>query len=68
MQRLMIPLQKLLNKRNRSIKSLKKQIEKTTEKIEELKNKIPIKKVRAKKTEKKLIKNQNQRKKLKIEK
>lgn len=64
----MIPLQKLLNKRNRSIKSLKKQIEKTTEKIEELKNKIPIKKVRAKKTEKKLIKNQNQRKKLKIEK
>ena len=35
MQRLMIPLQKLLNKRNRSIKSLKKQIEKTTETIQE---------------------------------
>ncbi len=67
MQRLMIPLQKILNKRNRSIKSLEEQIEKNTEKIEELKNKIPLKKGRAKKTDTKRIKNQNQRKKLKIE-
>lgn len=67
MQRLMIPLQKLLNKRNRSIKALEEQIEKTTEKIEELKNKMPLKRGRAKKTDKKLIKNQNQRKKLKLE-
>ena len=33
MQRLMLPLQKLLNKLNRSIKSLEEQIEKNTEKI-----------------------------------
>ena len=67
MQRLMLPLQKLLNKLNRSIKSLEEQIEKNTEKIEQLKNKIPLKKGRAKKTDKKRIKNQNQRKKLKVE-
>ena len=67
MQRLMIPLQKLLNKRNRSIKALEEQIEKTTERIEELKNKMPLKRGRSKKTDKKLIKNQNQRKKLKLE-
>ena len=67
MQRLMIPLQKHINKRNRSIKSLEEQIEKTTDKIEQLKSKMPLKKGRAKKTEKKLIKNQNQRKKLKLE-
>ena len=54
MQRLMIPLQKFLNKRNRSIKSLEEQIEKTMEKIEKLKNKIHIKRGRAKKTDKKL--------------
>ena len=62
MQRLMIPLQKHINKRNRSIKSLEEQIEKTTDKIEQLKSKMPLKKGRAKKTETKLIKNQNQRK------
>ena len=67
MQRLMIPLQKHINKRNRSIKSLEEQIEKTTDKIEQLKSKMPLKKGRAKKTETKLIKNQNQRKKLKLE-
>lgn len=67
MQRLMLPLQKLLNKLNRSIKSLEEQIEKNTEKIEQLKNKIPLKKGRAKKTDKKRIKNQIQRKKLKVE-
>ncbi len=67
MQRLMIPLQKHINKRNRSIKSLEEQIEKNTEKIEQLKNKMPLKKGRAKKTDTKRIKNQNQRKKLKIE-
>lgn len=53
----MIPLQKFLNKRNRSIKSLEEQIEKNTEKIEELKNKMPLKKGRAKKTDTKRIKN-----------
>ena len=37
MQRLMLPLQKHINKRNRSIKSLEEKIEKNTEKIEELK-------------------------------
>ena len=37
MQRLMIPLQKLLNKRNRSIKSLKKQIEKNYRKNRRIK-------------------------------
>lgn len=67
MQRLMIPLQKHINKRNRSIKSLEEKIEKNTEKIEQLKNKMPPKKGRAKKTDTKRIKNQNQRKKLKIE-
>ena len=67
MQRLMLPLQKLLNKLNRSIKSLEEQIEKNTEKIEQLKNIIPLKKGRAKKTDKKRIKNQIQRKKLKVE-
>ena len=64
----MLHLQKLLNKQNRSIKALEEQIGKTTEKIEELKNKIPLKRGRAKKTEKKLIKNQNQRKKAQIRK
>ncbi|WP_296891280.1 hypothetical protein [uncultured Methanobrevibacter sp.] len=39
MQRLMIPLQKHINKVNRSIKSLEEQIKKTTEKIEQLKTK-----------------------------
>lgn len=63
----MLPLQKLLNKRNRSIKSLEEQIEKNTEKIKQLINKIPFKKGRAKKTETKRIKNQNQRKKLNVE-
>jgi len=43
MQGLMIPLQKHINKRNRSIKSLEEQIEKTTDKIEQLKSKIPLK-------------------------
>lgn len=66
MQRLMTPLQKHINKLNRSIKSLEEQIEKTTEKIEQLKNKMPLKKGRAKKTDKKRIKNQNQRKNLKL--
>lgn len=37
MQRLMIPLQKLLNKRNRSIKSLEKQIEKNYRKNRRIK-------------------------------
>ena len=64
----MLHLQKLLNKQNRSIKALEEQIGKTTEKIEELKNKMPLKRGRAKKTEKKLIKNQNQRKKAQIRK
>ena len=68
MQGLMLHLQKLLNKQNRSIKALEEQIGKTTEKIEELKNKMPLKRGRAKKTEKKLIKNQNQRKKAQIRK
>ena len=67
MQGLMLPLQKHINKRNRIIKSLEEQIEKTTEKIEQLKSKMPPKIGRPKKTEKKLIKNQNQRKKLKME-
>ena len=49
----MIPLQKLLNKRNRSIKVLEEQIKKTTEKIEELKNKMPLKRGRTKKIDKK---------------
>ena len=66
MQRLMTPLQKHINNLNRSIKSLEEQIEKTTEKIEQLKNKMPLKKGRAKKTDKKRIKNQNQRKNLKL--
>ena len=35
----MIPLQKHINKVNRSIKSLEEQIKKTTEKIEQLKTK-----------------------------
>ena len=50
-----------------SIKSLEEQIEKNTKKIEQLKNKIPLKKGRTKKTDTKRIKNQNQRKKLKVE-
>ena len=41
MQGLMLPLQKHLNKLNRSIKTLEEQIEKTTERIEHLKNKYP---------------------------
>ena len=44
MQGLMLPLQKHLNKLNRSIKTLEEQIEKTTERILHLKNKIPLKK------------------------
>ena len=60
MQRLILPLQKHINKRNRSIKALE-------EKIEELKNKMPLKKGKAKKTDTKRIKNQNQQKKLKLE-
>lgn len=67
MQGLMLPLQKHLNKLNRSIKTLEEQIEKTTERIEHLKNKIPLKKGRSKKTDTKRIKNQNQRKKLKLQ-
>ena len=51
MQGLMLPLQKHINKRNRIIKSLKEQIEKTTEKIEQLKRKMPLKGGRAKKTD-----------------
>ena len=63
----MLPLQKHINKRNRSIKALEEKIEKNTEKIEQLKNKMPLKKGRTKKTDTKRIKNQNQRKKLKLE-
>ena len=47
----MLPLQKHLNKVNRSIKTLEEQIEKTTEIIEQLKNKIPLKRGRTKKTD-----------------
>lgn len=67
MQRLIIPLQKHLNKRNKSIKPLEEKIEKITEKIEQLKSKAPLKLGRAKKSDQKLIKNQKQRKKLKLE-
>ena len=67
MQNLMLPLQKLVNKRNRSIKNLEEKIKKTTERIEELKTQVTLKRGRPKKTEKKLIKNQKQRKKLKLE-
>ena len=63
----MLLLQKHLNKVNRSIKTLEEQIEKTTEIIEQLKNKIPLKRGRTKKTDKKLIQNQKQQKKLKLQ-
>ena len=63
----MLLLQKHLNKVNRSIKTLEEQIEKTTEIIEQLKNKIPLKRGRTKKTDKKLIRNQKQQKKLKLQ-
>ena len=66
-QVLMLLLQKHLNKVNRSIKTLEEQIEKTTEIIEQLKNKIPLKRGRTKKTDKKLIQNQKQQKKLKLQ-
>ena len=66
-QGLMLLLQKHLNKVNRSIKTLEEQIEKTTEIIEQLKNKIPLKRGRTKKTDKKLIQNQKQQKKLKLQ-
>ena len=63
----MLLLQKHLNKVNRSIKTLEEQIEKTTEIIEQLKNKIPLKRGRTKKTDQKLIQNQKQQKKLKLQ-
>ena len=63
----MLLLQKHLNKVNRSIKTLEEQIEKTTEIIEQLKNKIPLKRGRTKKIDKKLIQNQKQQKKLKLQ-
>ena len=66
-QGLMLLLQKHLNKVNRSIKTLEEQIEKTTEIIEQLKNKIPLKRGRTKKIDKKLIQNQKQQKKLKLQ-
>lgn len=68
MQGLIIPLQKHINKRNWSIKSLEEQIKKITDKKTQFKSKIPLKRGRVKKTDKKLMKNQNQRKKAQIEK
>ncbi len=60
-----MPLQKHINKRNRSMKSLEEKIgKKTIEKIEQLKSKIPLKRGRLKKTCKKLMKNQNEELKL----
>ena len=64
----MTPLQKHINKLNRSIKSLEEQIEKTIEKIEQLKNKMSLKKGRAKKTDTKRIKKSKPTKKAQIEK
>ena len=67
MQGLMTPLQKILNKKNKKIKTLEIKISKKTAKINELKEKIPIKRGRAKKTDEKLIKIRSKINKIQLE-
>ena len=65
MQNLMTPLTKFLNKRERSIKSLKNKITKNEEKIDKLKTKIKLKRGRYHKNDKNAQSNVEKRKKLK---
>ena len=67
MQNLMTPLTKFLNKRERSIKSLKNKITKNEEKIDKLKTKIKLKRGRYHKNDKNAQSNVEKRKKLKEE-
>ena len=67
MQNLMIKLNPYIHKKERIIKSLTKSKETKEAKIEELKNKIPSKKGRPKKSDIKTMKNIEKRKKLKRE-
>ena len=67
MQNLMTPLTKFINKRERSIKSLKKKINENETKINKLKSKINLKRGRYNKKDKKTQKNVEKRKKLKNE-
>ena len=67
MQNLMTQLNPYLHKKERSIESLKKSNEKKEAKIEELKSKMPLKRGRPKKSDKKAINNIEKRKKLKGE-
>ena len=65
MQNLMIKLNPYIHKKERIIESLTKSNETKEAKIEELKNKIPSKKGRRKKSDIKIIKNIEKRKKTK---
>lgn len=67
MQNLMTKLNPYINKKQRSIESLTKANEKKEAKIEELKSKMPLKRGRPKKSDKKAIDNIEKRKKLKLE-
>ena len=61
----MTPLTKFLNKRERSIKSLKNKITKNEEKIDKLKTKIKLKRGRYHKNDKNAQSNVEKRKKIK---
>ena len=67
MQNLMTKLNPYINTKNRLIESLIKSNEKKEAKIEELKNEMPLKRGRPKKSDQKAMKNLEKRKKLKRE-
>ena len=67
MQNLMTKLNPYINTKKRLIESLTKSNEKKEAKIEELKNEMPLKRGRPKKSDKKAMKNLEKRKKLKLE-
>ena len=67
MQNLMTKLNPYINTKKRLIESLTKSNEKKEAKIEELKNEMPLKRGRPKKSDKKAMKNLEKRKKLKRE-